>query len=71
MVLSDREKIAIIVAHVISLYSENLRDGKIPQNQSVIDFVFRNIPAPYKTGLDMDLIDDVITFISSQHMELS
>lgn len=71
MVLSNREKAAVIVSHLVSLYSEKAEEGKIPQNQSVIDFIVKNIPQEFKTDLSMDLIDDVFAFISSRPMELS
>jgi hypothetical protein len=48
-----------------------IEDGKIPQSQSVIDFLMKNIPQEYKSELSIDLIDDVFTFISSRPMELS
>jgi len=71
MVLTSREKTAIIVSHLVSLYSEKLEDGKISQGQSVVDFILKNIPQEYKSYVAMDLIDDVFTFISSRPMELS
>lgn len=71
MALGNKEKTAILVSHLISIYSDKLRENIIPQNQSVIDFVLKNIPETYKQELTMDLIDDVIAFISSKPMELS
>jgi regulatory protein YycH of two-component signal transduction system YycFG len=65
MVLDSREKTAIIVSHLISLYSEKMGQAKIPTNQSVIDFIMKNIPQEYKSDLSMDLIDDVFNFIST------
>ncbi len=71
MTLSNREKTVIITSHLVSLYSEMIEEGKIPQNQSVIDFLMKNVPQEYKSELSIDLIDDVFTFISSRPMELS
>ncbi|MGI0061778.1 MAG: hypothetical protein ACREBA_04915 [Nitrosotalea sp.] len=71
MTLSNREKTLIITSHLVSLYSQMIEDGKIPQSQSVIDFLMKNIPQEYKSELSIDLIDDVFTFISSRPMELS
>ena len=70
MVLTEREKTSIIVSHLISLYSEKIQEYQAV-NQSVIDFVLKNIPQEYKKYLTMDLIDDVFSFVSSHHMELS
>jgi len=69
--LTSREKTIIITSHLISLYSEMIEEGKIPQNQSVIDFLMKTIPKEYKPDLSIDLIDDVFMFISSRPMELS
>lgn len=71
MALSSREKTIIITSHLVSLYSQMVEEGKIPQNQSVIDFLTKNIPNEHKKDLSMDLIDDVFAFISSRPMELS
>lgn len=71
MTLSNREKTLIITSHLVSLYSQMIEDGKIPQSQSVIDFLMKNIPQEYKSEISIDLIDDVFTFISSRPMELS
>ncbi|HJW19537.1 MAG TPA: hypothetical protein VJ571_03160 [Candidatus Nitrosotalea sp.] len=71
MTLSNREKTVIITSHLVSLYSQMIEDGKIPQSQSVIDFLMKNIPQEYKSELSIDLIDDVFSFISSRPMELS
>ncbi|MDE1813411.1 MAG: hypothetical protein KGI05_01980 [Thaumarchaeota archaeon] len=71
MTLSSREKTIVITSHLISLYSQMIEEGKIPQNQSVIDFLMKSIPQEFKSELSIDLIDDVFTFISSRPMELS
>jgi hypothetical protein len=71
MGLTSREKTIIITSHLVSLYSEMIEQGKISQNQSVIDFLMKNIPQEYKSDLSIDLIDDVFSFISSRPMELS
>lgn len=71
MALTSKEKTIVITSHLISLYSEMIEEGKIPQNQSVIDFLMKNIPTEYKPDLSIDLIDDVFSFISSRPMELS
>jgi hypothetical protein len=71
MTLNAKEKAAIIVSHLISTYSKNMQEGKIPENQSMIDFVLKNIPSAHKSELSMELIDDVFSFIATQPMELS
>ncbi len=71
MPLTIREKTVIITSHLVSLYSENTEENKIPDGQSVIDFIIKNIPPEYKPHISMDLIDDVFNFIASRPMELS
>ncbi|MDE2589670.1 MAG: hypothetical protein KGL95_08415 [Patescibacteria group bacterium] len=71
MELSRREKTAIAISHAMILYSFRMQDGKISEHQSIIDFVLKNIPQEFKSELSMDLIDEVFTFMSEQHMELS
>ena len=71
MVLTNREKTSIIVSHLVSVYSEKMEKEDIPQGQSVIDFIIKNIPQEFKSDISIDLIDDVFNFISSRPMELS
>ena len=71
MVLTGREKTAIIVSHLISLYSEKFEEGNMPQGNSVIDFIMKNLPPEFKSDLSIEIIDDVFNFISSRPMELS
>ena len=71
MVLTNREKTTIIISHLVSLYSEKMENGNIPQGQSVIDFIMKNIPQEYKSDLSIEIIDDVFNFIASKPMELS
>ena len=71
MTLTNKEKIQILVSQAISVYSSRMQEGKIPEHQSVIDFISKNIPNEYRADLSMELIDDVFSFISDYHMELS
>ncbi|HKU32491.1 MAG TPA: hypothetical protein VJR22_01430 [Candidatus Nitrosotalea sp.] len=71
MVLSKKEKTAIIISNAITLYSLRMQDEKISEYQSVIDFVLKNMPEEFRTDLSMELIDDVFTFISEQHLKVS
>ena len=71
MTLTNKEKIIISISNAIISYSQKLQEGTIPQNQSVIDFILKTIPENSKSELSMDLIDDVFSFISNSHMELS
>jgi hypothetical protein len=71
MVLTSKEKTAIIISHLVSRYSEKMEHGGISHGQSVIDFIMKNIPQEYKSDLSIEIIDDVFNFIASKPMELS
>ena len=71
MGLTNKEKILILISQAISAYSLKMQEGKIPEHQSVIDFISKNMPKEYKSELSMELIDDVFSFVSNNHMELS
>jgi hypothetical protein len=62
--LTKREKLIVSITNAITLYSKKIEDGKISQNQSIIDFVLKAIPDDLKSELSMDLIDDVLGQIS-------
>ena len=64
MPLTNREKLIVLIANAITLYSKKMEDGSIPQNQSIVDFVRIAIPEDLKSELSMELIDDVISQIS-------
>jgi len=71
LALTNREKLIISISNAITLYSQKLQDDTLPQNQSVIDFILKTIPESSRSDLSMELIDDVFSFISNSHMELS
>jgi len=71
LTLTSKEKIIISISNAITLYSQKLQEGTLPQNQSVIDFILKTIPESSRSELSMELIDDVFSFISNSHMELS
>ena len=71
MTLNDKEKLLILISHAIFAYSTRLQEGNIPEHQSVIDFISKNLPDEFRLELSMELIDDVLSFLSNNHMELS
>ena len=71
MTLTDNERLAILISQAITFYSIQMEEGNIPPGQSIIDFVLKTVPDQYKSKLNMDLIDDVMAFISNNNMELS
>ncbi|MGI0072530.1 MAG: hypothetical protein ACREA3_01810 [Nitrosotalea sp.] len=71
MSLTNKEKVLIRISQAISVYSALMQEGKTSEYQSVIDFISKNIPKEYKSELSIELIDDVFSFVSNNHMELS
>ena len=41
-----------------------MEEGKIPQNQSMVDFVLKSVPDDLKSEMSMELFDDVFSQIS-------
>ena len=71
MPLTDQEKIAALVSQAMTLYSIYMHEGKIPEHQSIVDFVLKSTPEQFRKMLSMDLIDEIFAFISSTRVELS
>ncbi len=71
MSLTNKEKTVVLTSQAISVYSYRIQQGSIPPHQSVIDFISKNIPHEFKSELSMELIDDIFSFVSEHHMELS
>jgi hypothetical protein len=71
MTLTNREKVSILISQAIFRYSVRMQEGKIPEHQSVIDFITKNLPQEYKSEFSIELIDDIFSFISGHRMELS
>ncbi|MGI0010654.1 MAG: hypothetical protein ACREAE_04560 [Nitrosopumilaceae archaeon] len=64
MSLTNREKLIVLITNTITLYSKKMEAGDIPQNQSIVDFVFKSVPEDLKSEISMELIDDVFAQIS-------
>ena len=71
MELTDQEKTVILVTQAMTLYSISMQEGKIPKNQSVVDFILKNTPENFRQNLTMELIDEIYAFIARSNMELS
>jgi len=64
MTLTNREKLVVLITNAITLYSKKMEEGNMPQNQSIVDFVLKSVPDDLKSGISMELIDDVFSQIS-------
>jgi len=64
MSLTNREKLIVLITNAITLYSKKMEEDNMPQNQSIVDFVLKSVPDDLKSGISMELIDDVFSQIS-------
>ena len=72
MVLSNREKLLVVISNAISVYSMYAKNPEtLPKNMSLIDFVLKATPEDLKKDLSMDLIDEVFAYVSQAQAELS
>ncbi|MBM3905070.1 MAG: hypothetical protein FJ354_00085 [Thaumarchaeota archaeon] len=72
MVLSDREKLLVVISNAISVYSMYTKNpDTMPKNTTLIDFILKATPEDLKKDLTMDLIDEVFAFVSKTQAELS
>ena len=71
MSLTNKEKILVLISQAILSYSVRTQEGNIAEHQSLIDFILKSMPKEFSTELSIDLIDEVFSFISNNHMELS
>lgn len=72
MVLTDREKVLVVISNAISVYSVYAKNPEtMPKDMSMIDFVLKSTPQELKKELSMDMIDEVFDFVSSTQSQLS
>ena len=65
--LSEREKVIILIANAISVYSLYQERGELPKNTSMIDFILKTIPDDLKKIVSIELIDETFEFVSTAH----
>lgn len=72
MVLTDKEKMLVVISNAISVYSMYIKDPQtMPKNLTLIDFVLKCTPAEMKKNITMDLIDEVFEYVSKTQTQLS
>ncbi|MEX0656327.1 MAG: hypothetical protein WD154_02130 [Nitrosopumilaceae archaeon] len=69
--LEKKEKAIAIIANAIAVYSIHNEQGKIPQNQSMIDFILKSVPEDLKSTISIQLIDEVFEYVSGAHLQPS
>lgn len=72
MVLTNKEKILVIISNAISVYSIYAKNpDTLPKNMSLIDFILKSTPVELKKEISMDLIDEIFDYVSKTQRELS
>ena len=65
--LSEKEKVIILIANAIAVYSLYQERNELPKNTSMIDFILKTIPENLKKHVSIELIDETFEFVSSTH----
>ncbi len=65
--LSDKEKIIVLVSNAIAVYSLYQESDDLPKNASMIDFILKTIPDEMKGEISIELIDEIFEFVSNSH----
>jgi hypothetical protein len=65
IVLTNREKVIVLITDAITSYSRKMEENIIPKNQSVVDYVLKSIPEDLKSEISIALIEDVFSQISN------
>ncbi len=65
--LSEKEKVIILIANAIAVYSLYQERNELPKNTSMIDFILKTIPENLKKHVSIELIDETFEFVSNTH----
>lgn len=65
--LSDKEKIIILISNAIAVYSLYQTRGELPKNSSMVDFILKSIPDEMKDKVSIELIDEIFEYVSTSH----
>ena len=65
--LSEKERIIILIANAIAVYSLYQERNELPKNTSMVDFILKTITENLKKEVSIELIDETFEFVSSTH----
>ena len=69
--LEKKEKAIAVISNAIAVYSIHNEQGKVPQNQSMIDFILTSVPEDLKSIISIQLIDEIFEYVSDNHLQPS
>ncbi len=67
MALNTKEKTIALISNGIAIYSLYQKQGSLPENITMFDFILKVIPDDIKPELSADLIDEVFEYVSTTH----
>ena len=67
--LNENDKIIAHVSSAIAVYSIRNSNGTLTNDISMIDFILKTIPKNLEAKVSIDLIDDVVSYISGTHFD--
>ena len=63
---TDREKLIMAITNAVTVYSTLMKDDNtIPQNKSIIQFILDNLPGELKNSVSMEIIEEVLDYVTS------
>ena len=67
--LNKKEMVIAHIASAITVYSIRQNTDTLPKNVSMIDFILKTVPEDIKSGITMDLIDYVFSYVSATRFD--
>jgi len=67
MTLTDKEKMIAIISNGIAVFSLLQEREELPKNTTMYDFVLKVVPEDIKSGLSVELIDEIFRYVTSAH----
>ena len=65
--LSEKEKVIILIAKAIAVYSLYQERNELPKNTSMVAFILKTISENLKKQVSIELINETFEFVSSTH----
>ena len=63
---TDREKSIMAITNAVTVYATLMKDeNTIPQNKSIIQFILDNLPEELKKNISIEIIEEVLNYVTS------
>ena len=67
MTLTNKEKMVAVISNGIAVFSLLQERDDLPENTTMYDFVLKVVTEDIKSELSIELIDEIIQYVSSAH----